>query len=618
MRSLLPVIVVLCTMWPSLAAAQDVALESILCVPERPQPDEKVTCAIAVANRGRAPSLARVFIDVQPDRNRGGSAVVQLRARESKTARVTFPWPGEEGAAVVAGVAVNERTPFDQVNEHEALMSTGGQDPGTPGDLAGWVDDDRAPQTILSTRVHAGGRSEIVDVPVDSSISHLLVYVESLPGVTATPRRPDGARVEAIDRDVRISDLQTMDLVRNIPAHLRLYTIARPQPGVWQIDIRGTPGAGTSAVQVKAAAVSGLAFDEFRFVRKQEGVHGGYFPIGGMPLANGPATAIARLWRGLDEATFQLVDEEGTPLRTVTLRKGAADTGEDDFLGTFDLPVVPFHVVATAVDAAGARIRRQYPAAFRAQSVALFFDYGRSDVIARGTRRRFSVAVTNLGFEAATFMLDVTTTAGDILDLSSLPVTVEPGTSATPAFTLAIPATADTLEPLELRMTATHILDRSLKNSAVARLEIARAGDVDNDFVGDEQDNCRDVPNADQIDMNRNGVGDACDPATGASITIRSLSPQSGPPGTVVKIVGTGFNAAAPHVVMFNGRPIAAAFTGANELTMTVPPDASAGPVVLVVGADRAFAMSPVPFIVRAVARAARPERPGAGSLRQR
>jgi hypothetical protein len=142
----------------------------------------------------------------------------------------------------------------------------------------------------------------------------------------------------------------------------------------------------------------------------------------------------------------------------------------------------------------------------------------------------------------------------------------------------------------------------SLRNSAVARLEIARDGDVDNDFVGDKQDNCRDVPNVDQIDMNRNGVGDACDPAHGHSITIRGLSPQSGPPGSVVKIAGSGFGAAGRHVVMFGGRLIAAAVTGANELTMTVPPDASAGPVVLFVGADNALVMSPVPFIVRPAA----------------
>ena len=222
--------------------------------------------------------------------------------------------------------------------------------------------------------------------------------------------------------------------------------------------------------------------------------------------------------------------------------------------------------------------------------------------MARGTKRRFSVAVTNLGFEAATFTLDVTTTVGDILDLSALPLTVEPGTSATASFTLAIPATADRLDRLELRMAATNILDASLKNSAVARLEIARAGDVDNDFVDDKEDNCRDVPNADQIDMNRNGLGDACDPASGDAITIRGLSPQSGPPGTTVKIVGSGFGAARRHFVLFNGRPIAAAVNGANELTMTIPPDASAGPVELLVYADRAFAVSPVPFIVRPAA----------------
>lgn len=37
-------------------------------------------------------------------------------------------------------------------------------------------------------------------------------------------------------------------------------------------------------------------------------------------------------------------------------------------------------------------------------------------------------------------------------------------------------------------------------------------GDSDNDSVPDEQDNCPDVPKADQANFDEDGAGDACDP----------------------------------------------------------------------------------------------------------
>jgi hypothetical protein len=586
--------------WP----VHDVALLSASCVPERPAPNEQVTCALALSNRGGAPALARVFVDVQPDRSLGGGGgAIGLGAHESGTVRLTFRWPAETNATVTAGIELTDRTPYHRVNERGAITLTRGEDLDVPGLLLGYVDDDHAPQLIVSARVAAERTTRTIDVPVDASVRTLLLSVESVPGVTVAVVRPGGARAADTDTDVSRAELKTMDLVRQTPASLRRYTIADPQPGTWQIAVTGEPAAEAPSVSVRASGVSAIAFDQFEFVRKQEGVHGGYFPIDGMPLAEAPATATARLSDGVTDAAFRLVDEAGATLRTITLRKGDPETAADDWLGTFDLPAVPFHVVMQTAGGAGVRIQRQHPGTFRAQSVALFFEYGRVPVAAAGASKRFAVALTNVGREAAAFTLDVRTSVGDIVDLSHLPVSVEAGSSVMVPFTLAVPATADRLLGIELRMTATNAADPSLGNSTGARVEIAREGDGDNDFIEDARDNCRDVPNADQLDMNRNGIGDACDPSAGGQIAIRSISPQSGAAGTVVRIAGTGFSAAGPYIVLFNGRPVEAALTQPTELTMTVPPDVPAGPALLIVGADAGFAMSPVPFIVRPAAR---------------
>ncbi|MBA2301037.1 MAG: hypothetical protein H0W08_00220 [Acidobacteria bacterium] len=226
--------------WPR----PDIVLESVRCLPKRPQPHEAVTCAMPLVNNGRAPSLVRVFIDVQPDRSHGGDGVVRLHAGERRTVRMTFPWPDDNGADITAGVELDDRSAYHRVNKRRELTLIRGEDLDTPGDLLGWVDDDNAPQTITSARASAGGTPRTIEVPVDGSVSRLVVSAESLPGITATLLRPGGALVREMDGDVKVSTLKTMDVGRGIPANLRVYTIARPQPGVWRVALSSTAAGG--------------------------------------------------------------------------------------------------------------------------------------------------------------------------------------------------------------------------------------------------------------------------------------------------------------------------------------------------------------------------------------
>lgn len=458
---------------------------------------------------------------------------------------------------------------------------------------------DHALRTILAVRVPVGIDGLALDVPVDRSINQLVVEIQSLPGVTVTLLRPGGTRADEVDRDVEVSNLKILDLELDIPANLRLYTVDHPQTGVWQVAFAGTPAAKGSTVLVKALGNTPISFDTFDFVRKQEGVHGGYFEIDGMPLSGSLATAVARLWRGPAEAMFRLIDENGNVLRRVSLRKGNPGTAPDDFLGTFELPPVPFRVLMNAVDESGAPIQRQHPTTYRAQPVAVFLSLGGSDVIEPGTRRRFTIAVTNVGTERATYSVGVETSIGEVLDLSPSTVAVDPGTSATPSFWLAIPPNARRPGGVMLRVTATNTGDASLRNTASVDLELSRPDDADNDFVSDEKDNCRDVPNDQQADTNRNGIGDACDPADGGPLSVRAITPESGPAGTLVRITGSGFSTNGYNFVLFNGLPALAGVVSVKELTVTVPPGAAAGPVPLLIGSDKGFAFSPMPFIVR-------------------
>jgi YD repeat-containing protein len=84
------------------------------------------------------------------------------------------------------------------------------------------------------------------------------------------------------------------------------------------------------------------------------------------------------------------------------------------------------------------------------------------------------------------------------------------------------------------------------------------------------------------------------------SLSIFSFSPAQGGPGAIVTIQGQGFNATpASNIVKFNG--VAATVTAAstNSLTVTVPNNATSGPVSVQVGANTAT--SATNFTVQAI-----------------
>jgi hypothetical protein len=65
-----------------------------------------------------------------------------------------------------------------------------------------------------------------------------------------------------------------------------------------------------------------------------------------------------------------------------------------------------------------------------------------------------------------------------------------------------------------------------------------------------------------------------------------------------VRIRGRGFSTTGYNFVLFDGLPVGAAQANASELAVTVPAVAP-GPVHLLIGTDKGFAMSPMPFILR-------------------
>jgi hypothetical protein len=66
--------------------------------------------------------------------------------------------------------------------------------------------------------------------------------------------------------------------------------------------------------------------------------------------------------------------------------------------------------------------------------------------------------------------------------------------------------------------------------------------DVDVDGVGDACDSCASKPNADQADTDADGVGNSCDNlCVGTTTTLASVAPASAKKGQNIELIGTGF-----------------------------------------------------------------------------
>jgi hypothetical protein len=605
-------------LWPQ----PDVRLEATRCAPADPMPHQPVTCSVVVANRGQATAHARVFVDAETEAHLGGESLVRLPARTRKTVSVTFSWPGNEGGTVSLGVGLSDRTPYHRVDEQggrELEMRSADEE------LANLREEPLhgEPRTILSARGTLSGSPRSFDVPVDSSVSRLVVSVEVGRGAVVALVRPGGAAVNASHRDVTAGRVEQVEIGRATVANRQVFTATAPETGVWRVEVSDTGTSGPSMFAVAARGDSRVGFDNFEFVRKQEGVHGGYFSLDGMPLAGAPAIGRARLSEAPGGAAFRAVDEMGVTLQALALKNDDPDSLPDLPVGQLALPAVPFSIVMNATDAAGAPIQRQYPAVFRGQTVAVSFDFGLpdgatlpktsdafqeqvremmaparfTDVIAAGSSRRFRFIVTNLGAATTTFALTARASLGDVRDLSPRTAALAPGASATAAFSLAIPENAPEGDRIELRLAAQSASDAALTNSASVELGVAYANDLDGDSVNDGVDNCPGVPNGDQIDADRDTTGDACDPTPATPVSITSIKPATGPVGTTVVISGTAFGSTpAQNTVTFGGVPATIVSASPNELIVTVPAGATSAPIA--VTCPQGWAPSRVPFVI--------------------
>lgn len=310
--------------------------------------------------------------------------------------------------------------------------------------------------TILSVQGTLGGESRMFSIPVDSTVTRLLVSVAIDTKTSVTLRRPSGEVVTETDPDARIASILSGCI----------FTLQGPVSGVWKVEI-----AGRGSYSVVAEGNSPIEFYRFDFVEPNPDIHGGFFPIPGQPLAGANVTGEATILGPTATANFKLVDQEGETVQLINLVQNFPSAARDHFLGMFTLPSVPFRVVVTGNDMGGVSYQRHFPTVYRAQLVGVEVAAGPADTVPAGGTTTFRFTVRNLG-SAASFHVASVASFGAVTRVEPQVLALAPGALGTVEVDLAVPEDAPTGTPVVLTTTATKTDNPGTFNSAVLNLTV--------------------------------------------------------------------------------------------------------------------------------------------------
>lgn len=229
------------------------------------------------------------------------------------------------------------------------------------------------------------GKPQTITIPVDSVTKRItLTFSVDTKGNQLKLTQPSGGAITEGLAGAEVTELNCG----------RILTVSSPEAGEWRAEI-----TGTGRFWMEAQAQSDIYFIAVEFVKEGGRLgHEGLFRIQGQPVAGTPATLQASLSANAAKTTeFYLVNERGQTLQKVQMHAVNSDREFLEFVGSVDLPSVPFRVAVNGRDSNGKQYQRFFSNLFHAESVEISpkLDF---DELPAGSTKQVAFIVRNIGF----------------------------------------------------------------------------------------------------------------------------------------------------------------------------------------------------------------------------
>jgi hypothetical protein len=187
----------------------------------------------------------------------------------------------------------------------------------------------------------AGPFAQTLEVPVDATVSRLSLFAGAQRLDTLRLLRPDGRNIDANPAGADVQDFH----------HMRIITVADPEPGLWQVELRGAGrfelAARYLADRSRLEGMDREAIDliDFTFVeRRGRPGHEGLFPLQTTPLAGTSHRCRITLTGGIEPTTAEMISATGMVLGKIRLERPAAGDIGNEFIGSCRVPDQLFRV----------------------------------------------------------------------------------------------------------------------------------------------------------------------------------------------------------------------------------------------------------------------------------
>ena len=320
--------------------------------------------------------------------------------------------------------------------------------------------------TVFWATAALDGKPQTIKIPVDSVTKRVtFTFSVDTKGSALRLTQPSGGAITESSAATEVTELNCG----------RILTVASPEAGEWLAEI-----TGTGKFWLQAEAQSDIFFVAVEFV-KQGGRpgHEGLFRIQGQPLAGTPATLQASLSAAATRTTeFYLVTERGEAIQKLPMRAVNSDREFLEFVGSVDLPAVPFRVAVMGRDSSGQQFQRFYSSLFHAESVELSpkLDF---DELPPGSTRQLAFTLRNIG-SPRTFKMTVTDAHKFVSNVEPKELALGPGESGIVRVDLTVPTATAPGAGDDLVIVAASTVGPPTSNSSVVHLSVSSPNSTQN------------------------------------------------------------------------------------------------------------------------------------------